>query len=99
MTPKLKGVASGQRRSKWHHVCNPVVVERITLSIPGALRERARIVAAERRISLAELVREALEAKLAAHRPVPRSLGIGASGHLDTARRTADEHPEPAPWR
>lgn len=80
-------------------MCYHAVVERTTLSIPGALLERARVVAAERRISMAELVREALEAKLATHRPVPRSLGIGASGHVDTARQTADERPEPPPWR
>jgi hypothetical protein len=35
---------------------------------------------------MAERVREALEEKLATHRPAPRSLGMGASGHSDTAR-------------
>ena len=29
----------------------------------------------------------------------PKSLGIGASGLADTARRTAEERPEPRPWR
>ncbi len=75
------------------------VVERTTLSIPGPLLERARAAATERRISMAELVREALEEKLAAHRPAPRSLGIGASGHSNTARQTSDDRPEPPPWR
>lgn len=74
-------------------------VERTTLSIPGPLLERLRTVAAERRVSMAELVREALEEKLAAHRPAPRSLGIGASAHGDTARVASDERPEPRPWR
>ena len=74
-------------------------MERTTLSIPGPLLERLRIAAAEQRVSMAELVREALEEKLSRHHPKPRSLGIGASGHHDTARRTSDEHPEPESWR
>jgi metal-responsive CopG/Arc/MetJ family transcriptional regulator len=74
-------------------------VERTTLSIPGPLLERLRAAAAERRVSMAELVREALEEKLATHRPKPRSLGVGASGHHDTARQAGDERPEPRPWR
>lgn len=74
-------------------------VERTTLSIPGPLLERLRVAAAERRVSMAELVRDALEQKLASHRPKPRCLGIGASGDHDTARRTADERPEPRAWR
>jgi Arc/MetJ-type ribon-helix-helix transcriptional regulator len=74
-------------------------VERTTLSIPGPLLERLRVVAAERRVSMAELVREAIEEKLATHRPKPRCLGIGASGHRDTARTASDERPEPRAWR
>lgn len=80
-------------------MCYHDAVQRTTLSIPGPLLERLRRVAAERRVSMAELVREALEEKLAAHRPVPRSLGIGASGERDTAQRASDERPEPRPWR
>ncbi len=75
------------------------VVDRTTLSIPGPLLERLRVAAAERRVSMAELVREAIEEKLAAQRPKPRCLGIGASGLRDTARTAADERPEPRPWR
>jgi len=74
-------------------------VERTTLSIPGPLLDRLRTVAADRRVSMAELVREALEEKLAAQRPKPRCLGVGASGRDDTARRTGDQPPEPHPWR
>ena len=74
-------------------------VERTTLSIPGPLLERLRAAAAERRVSMAEFVREALEEKLAARRPRPCSLGVGASGRHDTARATAMERPEPRPWR
>lgn len=70
-------------------------VERTTLSIPGPLLERLRAAAVARRVSMAELVREALEEKLAAQRPRPRSLGIGASGLSDTARATTSERPVP----
>lgn len=55
--------------------------------------------AAEQGVSLAAMVRGALEEKVANHPPRPRSLGIGASGKTDTARRTAEERPEPRPWR
>ena len=72
---------------------------RTTISIPDELLQRLRMMAAERRTSIAALVREALEEKSRGYRPRPRSLGIGASGHTDTARRTSDERFEPRPWR
>ncbi len=74
-------------------------MERTTISIPDDLRERLRLIAAERRTSIAALVREALHEKVTAYRPRPRSLGIGASGQTDTARRTAVERPAPRSWR
>ena len=74
-------------------------MERTTISIPDALLQRLRVIAAERRTSIAALVREAVEEKTRSYRPRPRSLGIGASGHMDTARRTAEERAEPRPWR
>ena len=74
-------------------------VERTTLSIPGPLLDRLRAAATERRVSMAEFVREALEEKLAARRPRPGSLGVGASGRHDTARDASDERPEPRTWR
>ena len=36
---------------------------------------------------------------LARHRVRPRSLGSGASGRQDTARRAGQERPEPRSWR
>lgn len=48
---------------------------------------------------MAALVREAVEEKVDRYRPRPRSLGIGASGHRDTARRSGDQRPEPRSWR
>ena len=66
---------------------------------PEELLVRLRQLAAERRVSMATLIREALEEKVQGHRPRPKSLGIGASGDTDTARRAGDERPVPRPWR
>jgi plasmid stability protein len=74
-------------------------MERTTLSLPEDLLKRLRIVAAEQGTSMATLIREALEEKLAKLRPRPRSLGIGASRRDDTARRSGDERPKPRSWR
>ena len=74
-------------------------MERTTFSLPDDLLRRLRLVAAERETSMASLVREALEEKVASHRPRPRSLGVGSSGHADTARRAGNERPEPRSWR
>ena len=48
---------------------------------------------------MATIVREAIDEKLNGWRPPPRSLGAGSSGVRDTARRSADERPEPRSWR
>ncbi|MBM4182647.1 MAG: ribbon-helix-helix protein, CopG family [Gemmatimonadetes bacterium] len=72
---------------------------RTTISLPDDLYKRLRHIAAEDATSVAALVREAVEAKIRSHRPRPRSLGAGASGVADTARRTGEERPEPRPWR
>jgi hypothetical protein len=74
-------------------------VVRTTLSIPPELRARLRRLAAERGVSMATIVRQAIDEKLAEARPRPRSLGIGASGRPDMGRRSADERPEPRSWR
>jgi metal-responsive CopG/Arc/MetJ family transcriptional regulator len=74
-------------------------MERTTLSLPRKLLKRLRILAAEQGTSMAKLVREALEETVSRRRPKPRSLGIGSSGFADTARRTAEERPEPRSWR
>jgi len=74
-------------------------VKRTTISLDEpTLRDLDRV-ATERGISIAAIVREAIEEKLAAFRPRPRSLGSGASGHTDTARRSGDERPEPLSGR
>lgn len=79
----------------WYHY----VMRRTTLMLPDELRDRLRRVAAERDVSMATLIRGAIEAEVARATPRPASLGIGASGTSDTARRTSDERPEPRAWR
>ena len=82
-----------------HHVCYHDAMERTTISLPDELLQRLRMIAVEQRMSMAALVREALEEKTRSYRPRPRSLGIGASGRGDTSRRSGEERAEPRPWR
>jgi len=69
---------------------------RTTVVIPDELKTRARRVAAERGVSIGQLVREALEEKLRNERPKAKSFGLGAS--RTTARQTGELY-EPDPWR
>lgn len=73
-------------------------MRRTTISIDDPLLRGLHRMAAERGTSVAAIVREAVEEKLASFRPRPRSLGVGASGHTDTARRAGEERPEPCPF-
>ncbi|MBI2317697.1 MAG: CopG family transcriptional regulator [Chloroflexi bacterium] len=72
---------------------------RTTISLPDALLKGLKVLAAERGTSMAALVREALEEKVGEARPRPKSIGIAASGHVDTARLAGEIHPEPRSWR
>ena len=74
-------------------------MNRTTLSLPEETRRRLRRIAADRGVSMATIIREAIDEKVDRLAPKPRSLGIGASGSSDTARRSSDERPEPRPWR
>jgi hypothetical protein len=74
-------------------------VQRTTIVAPEELLDRLRRVAAERGTSMAAIIREALEEKVARHRPRPRSLGIGDSGRSDISRRIGEEGFVPEPWR
>lgn len=74
-------------------------MNRTTLSLPEETRRRLRRLAAERGVSMATIIREAIDEKMERLAPAPRSLGIGASGTSDTGRRSADERPEPRSWR
>jgi len=74
-------------------------MDRTTLSLPEETRRRLRRIAADRGVSMATIIRKAIDEKVDRLAPKPRSLGIGASGSSDTARRSSDERPEPRPWR
>ena len=74
-------------------------MDRTTITLDVATRRRLRRIAAERGISMAAVIREAIDTTIERHSPKPRSLGAGASGTNDTARRTGDERPEPRAWR
>lgn len=74
-------------------------MNRTTFTIPDDTRRRLRRIAADRGVSMATIIREAIDEKVDRLAPKPRSLGIGASGTSDTARRSAEERPEPRAWR
>ena len=74
-------------------------MERTTISLPEGLLKRLRVIALERGTSMAALVREALEQVTDNHRPKPKSLGMGDSGHTDTSRRAGEERAVPRSWR
>ena len=74
-------------------------MERTTLMLPDETRDRIRRMAAERGVSMATIIREAIDEKVERVRVRPASIGVGASGTTDTARRSADERPQPRAWR
>jgi hypothetical protein len=74
-------------------------MKRTTIMADEVTLERLRSAAADRGVSIAEIIREAIDEKLAGYQPRPRSGGAGTSGHSDTARRAGDERPEPRAWR
>ena len=74
-------------------------MDRTTITLDVETRARLRRIAADRGVSMAALIREAIDATIEQHAPRPRSLGVGASGRADTARRAGDERPEPRTWR
>ena len=74
-------------------------MHRTTIVIPEELLRQLRRIAADQGRSIAAVMREALEEKVRSYHPRPRSLGSGASGVADTARRAGEERPVPRPWR
>jgi len=74
-------------------------MKRTTFTIDDDTLRRLRRASAERDVSMATIIREAIEEKVERLAPRPRSLGIGASDTTDTARRTGNERPEPRTWR
>jgi len=74
-------------------------MDRTTITLDLETRRRLRRIAAERGISMAAVIREAIDHTIKGHAPKPRSLGVGASGKTDTARRAGAHRPEPRTWR
>jgi plasmid stability protein len=72
-------------------------MHRTTIVIPEELLRQLRRIAADQGRSMAAVMREALEEKVRRYHPPPRSLGSGASGVADTARRAGEERPVPRP--
>jgi hypothetical protein len=71
-----------------------------TISLDGRLERMLEDLAAAGGIAVEEIIREALEEKVASfRRPRPRSWGIGDSGCTDTAQLSGDIRPEPRSWR
>jgi hypothetical protein len=77
-------------------------MDRTTISLPPDLHRKLRIMAAERGVSMASLIREAIEEKTAeCEGPVPPKprFGIFDSGYTDTARLAGEFKYQPPSWR
>ncbi|HLF79240.1 MAG TPA: CopG family transcriptional regulator [Dehalococcoidia bacterium] len=75
-------------------------MERTTISLPPELHRKLRIMAAERGISMAGLIREAIEEKTVTRpQPKPVSLGIDESEYTDTSILAGEVRPVPRSWR
>jgi hypothetical protein len=75
-------------------------MKRMMIQADESLLDRARRRAADRGVSVAQVVREALERELAPASPTPdvRCAGAFRSGQGDLARRVGDDY-EPPPFR
>ena len=74
-------------------------MQRTTIMADEATLERLRELAHERSVSLASLIREALEEKARSARPRPMSLGSGESGQRATAQSEGSLRQPPRSWR
>jgi hypothetical protein len=73
---------------------------RTTFTIPDDLLTRLKVLAAQRDVSMATIIREALEEKVAEETPALRILGLFDSGYTDTSQLASDWHIyEPRSWR
>lgn len=76
-------------------------MKRIMIQADDELLTRARRRAADRGVSVAQVVREALERELGPAQPQPqvRCAGAFASGRGDLSRRASADEYEPPPFR
>ena len=72
---------------------------RTVVTISRRTLERLKTRAAARKVSMATLIREALDEKAEEDQPAPTFIGIFDSGTGDLARRSTEERPEPRSWR
>jgi len=79
------------------------MMQRLMIQAEPELVERAKRRAAERGVSVAQVVREALEHELAAQdEPIPpplRCVGVFSSGRSDLSRLASEDIFEPDTWR
>ena len=81
----------------YHDAMNDIM-ERTTITLPKAHIKRLKILAAERGISMAALIREAVEATLTKERPKPKSIGIFDSGRTDISQLASEGPVPPVSW-
>jgi predicted transcriptional regulator len=74
-------------------------MNRTTITLDVETRTELRRIAADRGVSMAALIREAIDETIERHARRPTSVGVGASGTTDTARQAGEERPEPRTWR
>jgi hypothetical protein len=81
-----------------------LMMQRLMIQAEPELVERAKRRARERGVSVAQVVREALEHELGADGEEPLAppltcIGIGRSGRGDLSRRASEDEYEPEPFR
>ena len=75
-------------------------MRRTTIVAPEELLRRLQNAAHERGVSMAALIREAIEEKLEGQWPKPKRLGIVDSGRSDLSELASEaRHFEPHSWR
>ncbi len=74
-------------------------MQRTTISLPEELIVRLKVLAAQRRTSMAALIREAVEEKTSEARPKPTFFGSFDSGGANLSGRASEDEYEPPPWR
>lgn len=72
---------------------------RTTILADDEVVERLRRLARERGVSLAQVVREALDEKAKSFAPKPTSLGAGTSSAGSSARAESSTRQPPRSWR
>jgi Ribbon-helix-helix protein, copG family len=80
------------------------MMQRLMIQAEPELVERAKRRARERGVSVAQVVREALEHELGGdvEEPIPpplKSIGVFGSGRGDLSRRASEDEYEPEPFR